>query len=72
VTEPRTRRFRVTKPNSYQSAAAPCHGQIRIERESPINEGGTVIKFMDDIRQCKPAIRERGRVLLAQGYGSPG
>ena len=54
VTEPRTRHFRVTKPNSNQSAVVPCHGQIRIERESPINEGGTVIKFMDDIGQCKP------------------
>src|SRR5258705_1677379 len=50
----------------YPTAEAPCSGQVRVEDERTIDEGGTIIKVADHIAKDKPAVGERDRVIPSQ------
>ena len=60
------RNFRLAEINPHPAAKMPRLGQVRIELEGPIDEGGADFDVMNNICKRKPSSSERDRVIPAQ------
>ena len=63
------RTLRLSEPDLHPAAEGPRPCQVRVERESPIDERDAVIEVTDDIGESKPGRTQRKRVIAAQISG---
>src|SRR5258708_4909214 len=60
------RHLRLAQPDSHPAAVEPRPRQVRIEYESPFDEGSAAVEVASDMGKRVTACRQRDRIILAQ------